>query len=369
MQKQQIGWTKTEKIAWPLAIAAYVGIAVWAIIVAPDWLVATSLFRPPLEGAEAGAASAAPELTEAERLTAVSAARQSVLLASGGGLALITLIVTISRDAITRARADRESDEQMSAQFTAAINQLGETGSQSIRLGGIHGLERTANAASGYHFPVLAVLAQFIREHSRAANAEGDEATVPGDVETAAEVLARLTDAEASSQALSLADTNLRGVHLRNADFSGWNCQRFDAYRADLGGSRLEDTLFHDASLDRTRLSGAHLNGARLSRASLVRASLHGADLTGATLHNANLSDATLRRATLLGTNLDGARLHNATLQEAHIAEASFDGADLRGCNFHGVTGWTSAQFERGVLFDEDTIWPSGYVRPEDVRD
>jgi len=78
-------------------------------------------------------------------------------------------------------------------------------------------------------------------------------------------------------------------------------------------------------------LRDVDLSGANLSATTALNgADLTKADLSGANLQNANLSGATLRGADLRGADLSGANLR---------------GADLS-----------------GILYDEKTIWPVGFI-------
>jgi hypothetical protein len=98
------------------------------------------------------------------------------------------------------------------------------------------------------------------------------------------------------------------------------------------------------------RLSGVDLRGAALAKVDLqttelVGALFEGADLSGAALGHAQLAEADLRKA---------------DLRDANLANADLRGANLWGASVEG------AQME-GALYDEDTTWPAGVERPEDL--
>lgn len=346
---RKIGWTRQEKVRWTVAIAAYVLVSALALIFAPDWLVSKTT------GGDDG--PGAP-LTNSELITAVAAARQSILLAAGGGLALVTLVVTISRDAIARARADRESDEQLVGQFTEAINQLGHVESLSIRLGGIYGLERLADVADEYHFPARAVLAQFIRERTR----DSHDTEPPGDAESAASALARLTRASNRGPRLSLAGANLGGAPMQYADLEGWACNEIGAERVDLSYAWLEASDFRSARLSLAKLAGAELSKTVLEDASLEQANLGSANLSNANARRANFAGANLDFAILKGAILRSANLTGASMHGAEIYGASLQGATVNGVDLRAVKGWSEDQLRTIDFYDQHTRWPDGYL-------
>ena len=101
--------------------------------------------------------------------------------------------------------------------------------------------------------------------------------------------------------AMSVANANLSGASLREADLAG----------LDMRGANLTDADLRDADL----------RGTNLEKAALVSSQLSGADLGGA-----SLVEATLSPARWWDVRLDGAALCKATVS-GDITGASFDGA------------------------------------------
>lgn len=348
---QTIGWTTAEKWWWPIGITAYVSIAIASIWLGPDFLVSRT--------------NGADTLTGVERQTAVASARQSVLLAAGGGLALITLIVTVSRDAIARGRAQQERNEKVSTQFTEAITQLADGSHLPIRLGGIYALERIATDSATHRLGALAVLTQYIREHGRAPENADEDRSVRPDVKTAAEVVARLTATAPSPQALSLDEANLFGVDLRRANLSSWSLASFEALEANLS-----EALLVDVRTGNIRLSGANLTKANLSRgdffsgsfnnATLFRVNAEEAEFKYGQMHGAVLSFAKLKGADFTRATLTEANFHQADLTSAVLAGADLSGAQLR--TAHGLTRHQAVQARKWTA---DTTWPPHLDMPD----
>ncbi|MFM8564499.1 MAG: pentapeptide repeat-containing protein [Acidimicrobiia bacterium] len=92
-------------------------------------------------------------------------------------------------------------------------------------------------------------------------------------------------------------------------------------------------------------------------------ASCAGADLRGQELMFANLQGADFRGANLAGVDLSGADLSGANLTNANLTNANLSETVLFGTDFTGVRlSRTNLQF---VLWDDSTIWPSGFTPPD----
>ena len=92
-------------------------------------------------------------------------------------------------------------------------------------------------------------------------------------------------------------------------------------------------------------------------------ASCAGADLRGQELMFANLQGADFRGANLAGVDLSGADLSGANFTGASLTNANLSETVLFGTDFTGVRlSRTNLQF---VLWDDSTIWPSGFTPPD----
>lgn len=338
MANRKIGWSPSERWKWIGVLAGYVLLAVVALSFLPDWLVdqtlagssvatpvATATPSPPAEPSEA---PQPVSVSPVDRLTAVASARQSILLAAGGGLAVLTLVLTISRDAITRDRADRESDEHVTSLYIEALKQLGDRESTSARIGGIYALERIAQDSSRDKPAVKFVLASFLREYGTRPFGSSSDPAVATDHAAAAEALGRLGATPEAAGRLELDEVNVYRLRLNEADFTQANMSFLFAREASL----------EDSILFSTRLYAAQLRSALLSRADLRHASLGNADLTG---------------AYMVGAKMDGADL---------------DGTKLFHTNLKGVTGLTSEQVDKAFGWTAKTRWPDGFTPPEPER-
>ena len=85
------------------------------------------------------------------------------------------------------------------------------------------------------------------------------------------------------------------------------------------------------------------LRGLDLYYANFQGADLTGANLSGMDLTGADFSDANLTRANLIGATLDYCYFFNANLTSAKLTRVSMN----------------------GIVWDDTTIWPTGFVPPD----
>lgn len=91
-----------------------------------------------------------------DRMQAETAARDVIVKAIGGLLVFVTAFVSVEN-----LRATQE--KQIAERFSKAVEMLGHEENVHIRLGGIYALERIAMDSRKDHYPVMQVLAAFIR--------------------------------------------------------------------------------------------------------------------------------------------------------------------------------------------------------------
>ena len=196
---------------------------------------------------------------------------------------------------------------QITERFTKAVEQLGNSESMAIRLGGIYALERIAQDSERDHWQVMEVLTAYVRENNwwkGRSYAEREGAyyqiymfagvPIPTDVQAILSVLRR-----------------------RN-----FKCEEPEQ-RLDLSGASL---------------LGGNIEGAKLIGAILIDADLRSANLGNVNLQNADLTSAIVDIATDFtpGTDLTGSNLRCANLQNANLGHAKFGGANLCNANFKG---------------------------------
>ena len=183
-----------------------------------------------------------------------------------------------ARDELEAARRG-----QITERFTRAIDQLGAMEGDDrrveTRLGGIHALEQIGKEAEEYYWPVIEILAAYVRHRTPRtpetdADAHDETRTThrEPDVQAALSVIGRRTRRHESEAAR----IDLEGTDLRNAEFSDANCTGIWFWRADLRGANFERADLRLASLDDANLSNAEFSDAKLDEARL---------------HNANLAD------------------------------------------------------------------------------
>ncbi|WP_424927609.1 pentapeptide repeat-containing protein [Amaricoccus tamworthensis] len=261
-----------------------------------------------------------------------------------------------------------------------------------VRIGAILTLERIARDNPEDHIRVMDILCAYIRENSKAEDAEdhpfGDWPEYPEkatadefeerqkkfdlrqeelrkwandlqpvriDIQKALEVIgnrpkemidtleARLVRNGAKGYRL-----DLRKTDIRKADLSGLN---FAQARFD--GSRLELAI-----LLKTQLQGAVFKAARMEGAKLSWSSMQGAVLWNARMEGADCGCAQLQAAVLWGARLEGASFNSTDLRSADWAGATLcsqaHSADLR-----GAQNLNQAQLN-AILGDERTLLPEG---------
>jgi len=149
---------------------------------------------------------------------------------------------------------------QITERFTRAIDQLGND-KIAIRLGGIYALERISSESEKDYWPIMKILAAYIREKSKenivTENYEQQEKDKP--LSTDFQVILDLIYKREHSLNEKL---DLRNSNLRNAQL----------FWAHLEGAYLKEADLYGADLSKANLFGADLSGADLSKASLYGA-------------------------------------------------------------------------------------------------
>jgi hypothetical protein len=312
-------------------------------------------------------------LTGEARLRAENDLRSTLVTLLGGVIVAIGAVVGILNFRETsrqnRAILDVQRRGQMADRFTRAIEQLGQSSPEKldVRIGAAYALEQIALDSTDLNWPVIEVLAAYLREHTRrqvpheASNELSGFAPAPADIQAIATVIGRrrwvndqptrrlnLVGARLEGVNLSgayLAGADLRNAHLERANLSGANLDGANAIGAwftgaDLSGGHLEAVQFRDTSLlQRAEYSEEAERAANRYVAQLGDASLCSAQLGGADLHGAQLAGADLT-----GAWLDGADLSDACLERAHMYLTRLEDANLERANLCGVGGLVRAQ-------------------------
>ena len=247
--------------------------------------------------------------------------RWAVLLIATVFLAGSYLTLKNLRDTLETQATDR---------LTRAISHISNENLE-VRLGGIHALGRIAANSEKDYWPIIEILAAYVREHAAVKKSQSLKETprqLALDVQAALDVIGRRkrTYKDGETQRLDLRGTDLRRANLAGAKFAG-------------------------AILSEARLEGANLTGVRLEDAILREAHLD----------HANLTEAALERSFLLNASLKEAHLGAANLREAYVGGTRFDEADLLGADLTGAVNLTWDQI-RTAKKDNRTRLPD-YLR------
>lgn len=201
-----------------------------------------------------------------------------------GGVAIFWNIV------LSRRQLAATQEQNITDRFSKAVEQLGHEQS-SVRIGGIYALERIAQDSPRDYWPVMEVLAVFVREKRLLAN---DEAHTPisydRDAQAAIVVIGRRDSRnDPLNKVLYLNHADLRGMAFFEDDFSKVRFHRSDLREANFYRANLGQARFWKANLAEANLSKANLREAILEEANLRGANLTDCILTGADLQQANL--------------------------------------------------------------------------------
>lgn len=174
---------------------------------------------------------------------------------------------------------------------------------------------------------------------------------------------ARIRDSFVSSGAKFLEGVSLRGVKIKNSDFSGaqfspdakfrctvQNKECVELRRSDFSSALMDEILFRGAEIDRVDFTEANLKEARFE---CERPREGGEPCT--ILENVCVRDADLSRA-----RFEGAELLNVDLVGANISKARFEGTTIKNTDFTGAdlsdVRFTKVEFEQVVLTKEQEM-------------
>jgi uncharacterized protein YjbI with pentapeptide repeats len=212
-------------------------------------------------------------------------------------------------------------EKQITEVLSKAIEQLGNTDSIEVRLGGIYTLERVARDSNKDFWTVMEILMAYIKKRTssveiildlNSASSSLIKESMSQDVQAALKVIARrIVSQDPANLAIDLSLCNFKKTYLKKA--------RFD--RIDLSG-----TSFEDSSLENSRFLLANLSSTNFLNADLSNSNFCRADLSNSNFQNAKLKGAKFKEAKFDKTNLKGADLSNAVeLTQAQIDLALTD--------------------------------------------
>jgi hypothetical protein len=328
-----------EKVKQHPLISLFFILAVVLIVVVPHWQVS-------------GISNSTVQATQENQ------DRATLAQILGGVAIAIGLYYTWRRIGIAEEDLKATKEGQITERFTRAIEQLGNPAIE-IRLGGIYALERIANESEKDYWPIMKILAAYIREKSpikeECIEAKGSEQQekdkpLPTDIQVILELICKRKPS--FNEELDLQNSNLRKAqlsegHLEYADLRG----------ADLRGADLKFAFISSARLNGAILTKADIKSAHLEEAELEKAHLEGAYLEHSILKGVNLTEAHLE-----GTHLDYSNLgyiewtindqvhhhiSNTKLRGAFLEGANLEYADLQKADLKGAKNLTVDQLSK----------------------
>jgi hypothetical protein len=238
-----------------LAACTVLAIILSCVLILPSFIVARD-FR--------GVDSTAKKLSEAEFLKAKNDVRTALLLGLG---ALLVLSGAGIGAAVSLRQLEINRHGQITERFTKAIDQLGNSESVEVRIGGMQALRQIALTSNSQIAPVTFIITAFVQH--RSPWPPPDDAEYPKDfsmdeipplrfrapdVQTALDIIGELKVSKVQPRpAIILIACDLR----RAAFFGDYNCARFN--ESNLARASFnEDTDIEGASLLRANLENTH---------------------------------------------------------------------------------------------------------------
>jgi hypothetical protein len=195
---------------------------------------------------------------------------------------------------------------QITERFTRAVEQLGNE-KLEIRLGGIYALERIARDSERDYWPIMEILAAYVRENApkkeeeqwpkeEGSSKDGQSAKEgPPLVKPATDIQAiltvigqrTLTFEAGEDKRLDLSGKNLIGVDLREANLTGIDLRGADLRESDLRGAACFKTIFGGKILQRELLRQGAFDESAFDPSAFDVGLVTGADLRGANLMGA----------------------------------------------------------------------------------
>ena len=249
-------------------------------------------------------------------------------------------------------RRTRAFEKQLEQQLYATnVEHLGHI-SESVRLGGIYGLERLAKGSKDLDEPWVPKVAEILCAHIRTTTTKDsygneNESKPSNEIAAILKVLLQGENNPFSLTQFDLSRSNLRGSDLRGANLIRTDLFSANLIGADLSGVNLTQTNLREANLSKADLQGADLREICLQDTNLSRANLVGADLSRSKLSGtdtkklenleAHLLGVIVDKANLSGVNLGGANLTESDMMEVDLSKVNLAGADLSRANLIGA--------------------------------
>jgi len=248
-----------------------------------------------------------------------------------------------------------------SERFSKATEQLASD-KLPVRLGAIYSLENIGKEHDEYHWIVIQILSDFIREKKDDKNTVQDKLDKPLiiiipnqtkeqneenkddldefaisytskislDAQTALTVIGKRNVSRDLGK-INLSGANLKGAFLDDkADFSEANFSKSDLSHSFMHGN-FKKAIFNEAFIYSANFSKANLEGAEFNEADLRKIFMKDANLRKAILNNSFLTGAILEKV-----NFHGAYLIHSHFSLSDLKNIDFSSADLSKANLAG---------------------------------
>jgi uncharacterized protein YjbI with pentapeptide repeats len=161
---------------------------------------------------------------------------------------------------------------------------------------------------------------------------------------------------------------SVSGLDARNADLTGMQLSKLDAFEAKFQNARLHAVGFTFSKLTSAKFDGARLEGISLpDGAALAPADFTQSELRSASFKNANVSGVSFSGAKLQESVFDGATVRGANFANAYMKAVNFSAVEqkmmhgvnfsrafLVGCNFQGADLSIDVQLVQAYLQGAD---------------
>lgn len=361
--------TTRQRASLAAAVAVGIFLAIVAFVLAPN------LYPE----AQSAATESGRIAQEAARLAAITSTRTSILALLAGAGAIVTIAINYRNSSISAETFRISERGNLIDRYSTAIELLGRTDSEEVRIGGIYALGAfaTDSPLASDQLTVVEVLSAFVRrrldEHKETRSGKKVQSApaqrvgrtrvargvrspshvsyhvdAPPDVLAAVSVLAQLPD-RVEFRAIFLKDGLFRGASIRDARITGGNLRgshlwaatfQYSSFRqsnfsncvlayADLQGVDFSEANLVGSSLHHASFRQSNLTQARLSESKVWDANFYLADCTGCQLESIEGAGAQFCSANLTAANFRSARLFNASLSFAQLDGADLTSADL----------------------------------------
>ncbi|MBT2446223.1 pentapeptide repeat-containing protein [Streptomyces sp. ISL-43] len=160
-------------------------------------------------------------------------------------------VVGFTWKSITQVNSEQAlaREEQITERYTAAVENLGNKGSEDVRLGGVYALQRLMKDSPRDQATVIDVLSSFLRSHSKKPKPGDGKTRLNSDVTAALTVLTSRDSRNDGTTRVDLFEADLPRAKLAGGDLSNANLDRTDLHNANLRGALLYDATLGGADL------------------------------------------------------------------------------------------------------------------------